>query len=228
MKNIIKIGIPVILIAAVLAFTGYAYASAGSAGMHGFGGKNSADTPQMNAEGSAMQVYMAEAWAQVLEMNPEDVNALLDQGHSHLEIALQSGWTEADLPGLMQAAMSIAAANAQADGVITQEQAQFMLRRMNRMQNFGDCEDCEAYQHRFMWSAEEGQGNLHQNQYRNQDCENCEANQYQNMERNGCGGPGTYGPGTSGPNGQPEPASGGQSFGGPGNYGPGGQGGPNN
>lgn len=265
MKTIWKIGIAMILITAVLAFTGYAAASAGGTWMRGSGSGNTSDTPMMAGEGGVLQEYMADAWAQVLEMSVDDVNTLLDQGLTHFEIALQAGWAEEDLPGLMQAAMAIAVANAQADGVITQEQAQFMLQRMNRMQNFGDCEDCEEYQHRYMWSTQDGRNFMHQNQYQNQDCEDCEeyqyrnmhqyqngdpsqapfnymhqnrfrnqdcedcaANQFQNMNMNGCGEPGSYGPGTSGPNGQPEPASGGQSFGEPGSYGPGGQGGSNN
>jgi hypothetical protein len=99
----------------------------GRGGMHQFAGQ--------------LHTYQVEALAEKLGLTVEQVNALVDSGKRPHEIALENGVAEADLPAFMQEVHRAALDKAVAAGVLTQEQADQALARMQaRFQNGGmDC-----------------------------------------------------------------------------------------
>jgi hypothetical protein len=80
-----------------------------------------------------MHTYMVEAFAQALGLTVEDVQAQFDAGATMWQIASDQGLSDEEVQGVMIQARTAALNAMVADGVLTQEQADFMLERMNTM-----------------------------------------------------------------------------------------------
>jgi hypothetical protein len=88
----------------------------------------------------AMHDYVEEALADKLGITEKDVEDALASGKTMYQIALDNGIKEADVPALLTEVHTTAFDKAVADGVITREQADFMLQRMTANGfNFGNC-----------------------------------------------------------------------------------------
>ena len=74
--------------------------------------------------------YIVVAFAARLDMDVDDVNTALDSGQTLYDVALANGVAAEDYQALMQDVFSTALTQAVADGVITQEHADWMLQRM--------------------------------------------------------------------------------------------------
>ncbi len=97
--------------------------------------------PMMTGGGyGVMHDYVEEALADKLGIAEADVESALASGKTMYQIALDNGVAEADIPALLTEVHKTAFDKAVADGVITREQADFMLQRMaNRGYGFGNC-----------------------------------------------------------------------------------------
>jgi hypothetical protein len=84
-----------------------------------------------------MHTYMLEAFAAELGSTPEEVQTRIEDGETMWEIAQSTGLTDEEITDLMLAARSEALTQMVADGVITQEQADWRLERMNQMHTGG-------------------------------------------------------------------------------------------
>jgi len=73
--------------------------------------------------------YMQQAMAKALGLRQEEFEARHDAGETFYQIALTQGFTAEEIPALMQSARAEALDQAAADGVITQEQADWMKSR---------------------------------------------------------------------------------------------------
>lgn len=80
-----------------------------------------------------MHTYMVEAYAEALGLSVEDVQAEFDAGKTMWQIAADQGLDDEQVKGVMIQARTVALNAMVADGVLTQEQADFMLERMNTM-----------------------------------------------------------------------------------------------
>jgi len=87
--------------------------------------------------------YMLAAMAEELGIPAADLEIRSANGETFYQIALTQGIAADEIPALMQMARSQALAAALADGIITQEQADWMSQRMQaRQQNgygYGNC-----------------------------------------------------------------------------------------
>ena len=96
--------------------------------------------PMMGGGYGPMHDYVEEALAAKLGITETDVENALASGKSMYQIALDNGVTEADVPALLTEVHTTAFDKAVADGVITREQADFMLQRMTANgYGFGNC-----------------------------------------------------------------------------------------
>lgn len=87
-----------------------------------------------------MHDYVEEALADKLGITEEDIEDALASGKSMYQIALDNGVKEADVASLLTEVHTTAFDKAVIDGVITREQADFMLERMTANGfNFGNC-----------------------------------------------------------------------------------------
>jgi hypothetical protein len=87
-----------------------------------------------------LHTYMVAAFAEKLNLKPEDVNARLAAGESMYDIALAAGVKAEDVPALMVEVRSQALSAAVQDGVITQAQADWMSSRgIGRGYGSGNC-----------------------------------------------------------------------------------------
>jgi hypothetical protein len=77
-----------------------------------------------------MHDYVEEALAAKLGITEKDVEDALASGKTMYQIALDNGIKEADAPALLTEVHKTAFDKAVADGVVTREQADFMLQRM--------------------------------------------------------------------------------------------------
>ena len=89
-------------------------------------------TPIQNGYGW-MHDYVEQAFAAKLGLTEEQVEAQLASGKTMYQIALDNGIKQEDLAAFMNDIHKEAFANAVKDGVITQEQADWMLQRMQTM-----------------------------------------------------------------------------------------------
>lgn len=85
--------------------------------------------PMMSGTG-ILHSYMIAAMAKSLNMNATDFEARVQSGETFYQIALSKGFKAEEIPSLMQSAHTEAINKAVADGVITQEQADWMLQHM--------------------------------------------------------------------------------------------------
>jgi len=99
--------------------------------------------PQGGGRRGPLHDYVEQALADKLGLTEEQVEDQLDAGIPMYQIALDNGIEQEDLADFMTEVHKTAFANAVKDGVITQQQADWMLQRMqNRYQNgpgFGNC-----------------------------------------------------------------------------------------
>jgi hypothetical protein len=87
-----------------------------------------------------MHDYVEEALAAKLGITEKAVEDALASGKTMYQIALDNGIKEADVPALLAEVHKTAFDKAVADGVITREQADFMLQRMTSNGfGFGNC-----------------------------------------------------------------------------------------
>jgi len=109
----------------------------GSGGSGGYGNQGSLGTgtgipvqQNINLDG-ALDVYIHAYLADALGITPEELTARLDSGETFSQIALSLGYDLNTVSTLLQEARSSALTSAVADGVITQEQADWLSSRGN-------------------------------------------------------------------------------------------------
>jgi hypothetical protein len=85
--------------------------------------------PMMQNGGGYLHTYMVAAFAGKLGLTVDDVNARLAAGETMYDIAIAEGTAAEDFPALMTEVRTSALDAAVADGVITQEQADWMKSR---------------------------------------------------------------------------------------------------
>lgn len=108
------------LIVAALAVLGVGAAFAQGPAPYGGNG------PMMQTGGGDLHPYMVTAFAGKLGLSVEDVNARLTAGETMYDIAIADGVKTEDFPALMIEVRSSALSAAVKNGVITQEQADWM------------------------------------------------------------------------------------------------------
>ena len=102
---------------------GVAYAQSGQPPVYGRG--------MMGSGGyGPMHDYVERALAEKLGLTEEQVEEQLTAGKTMYQIALDNGIAEADVPAFLTEVHAAAFDAAVADGVLTREQADFMLQRM--------------------------------------------------------------------------------------------------
>ncbi|MBN1148732.1 MAG: hypothetical protein JXA78_15840 [Anaerolineales bacterium] len=153
MKKILLLSVVLLAALVALGMAGFAYAQAptppapespygqGGMGGRGHGGGMMGGWRQGGARGSGaygpMHEYMLAAFAEALDMDVEELQALLDEGKTMWELAEEQGLSDEEFRDLMIEARTKAIEQMLADGVLTQEQADWMLDRMNQMWKFG-------------------------------------------------------------------------------------------
>lgn len=154
MKKIFLIGSILMVALVALAVAGFAYAQTpkpptleypngsggwGGRGMHG-GGMMGGWSQGADTDGDGygpMHEYMIDAFAQALSMDATELEGFIDQGQTMWQVAQDQGLSDEEISDLMVEARTEAFKQMVADGVISQEQADWMLNRMNQMWNFG-------------------------------------------------------------------------------------------
>ncbi len=146
MKKLLLILVGFALAVGVLGVAGYAYAqtqppsdpwSPDSSGMGGRGGREAGQrNPGMSAGGDMglLEDYMHPAIAETFGLTVEALETMHAEGVTLWQYAEEQDLTSEEFNALMQTTSATAINNAVADGAITQEQADFML---ERMQNVG-------------------------------------------------------------------------------------------
>jgi len=131
MKKILIIG--TLVIAAVLAFgaVGVAYAQNATPNQTGTGMMAGGRSGMMGQSGSGLlHDYMIAGFADAFGISVEDLQARIDAGETMHDVALSLGYTQESFTELMVTVRTDAINQALADGVITQEQADWMLSRL--------------------------------------------------------------------------------------------------
>lgn len=141
MKKLLFAGMLIVLLA--VAVVGYAFAQApepvtpntpygGGYGRMG-GGMMGWRGQVQDGEYGPLHTYMFDAMAQAFGLTAEELQARHDAGETMWDIAQAQGLTEEQFAEAMLQARTAALEQAVADGAITQEQADWMLSRMNQM-----------------------------------------------------------------------------------------------
>ena len=87
-----------------------------------------------------MHTYIVTAFAEKLGLSVDDVNSQLASGKTMYQLALDNGIAEDEVASFLTEVHTAAFDKAVADGVITREQADFMLQRMQSNGfNYGNC-----------------------------------------------------------------------------------------
>jgi uncharacterized protein YidB (DUF937 family) len=154
MKKGLFIGSILIVALAALAVAGFAFAQTpnpptpeypygsgalGGRGMHGGGMMGGwRQSGSADAEGyGPMHEYMIDAFAQALGMDAGELESQIEQGKTMWQVAQGQGLSDEEISDLMVEARAEAFKQMVADGVISQEQADWMLERMGQMWNYG-------------------------------------------------------------------------------------------
>jgi len=95
--------------------------------------------PMMQNGYGWMHEYVEQALAAKLGLTEEQVEDQLTAGRPMYQIALDNGIEQEDLAEFMSEVHKDAFAKAVSDGVMTQEQADWMLQRMQNRGNYGTC-----------------------------------------------------------------------------------------
>jgi hypothetical protein len=115
-KTILVVGL---VVAALIAFgVGVAFAQSPVP----YAGNN----PMMQSGGGYLHTYMVAGFAEKLGLKVDDINARLTAGETMYDIAIASGIKAENFPALMIEVRANALSAAVKDGVITQEQADWM------------------------------------------------------------------------------------------------------
>jgi len=93
--------------------------------------ENSPQQMNLNLDG-ILEDFMHEAIANILEISPVELTELENDGESFIEIALSKGYEISETRELMEKARADALAQAVADGVLTQEDADWFSSRGSR------------------------------------------------------------------------------------------------
>lgn len=152
MKKILFAGSLVLVAVIALGTVGFAFAQAGDpptpeapyAPFQGYGQQGMRGARGMMGGGIGLRMsfdgeygplheYMLPALAEALGMTPDELEAAHDEGITLWDIAQEKDISFEDFQALVLEAKSDAFADAVADGVITQDQADWMLSRMNGM-----------------------------------------------------------------------------------------------
>ena len=162
MKKIIVIVSIVLATIAVLSVAGLAYAqtqtppvySPGTmGGGYGRGGRGAGMTGSFGlgmmggsyGEEGPMHEYMVDAFAAGLDLTSAEIESRLDAGESMYDIAISQGFTAEQFTELMNQVHSTTLEQAVTNGVITQEQADFMDERMGGAYGYGAGMGCGTY-----------------------------------------------------------------------------------
>lgn len=146
MKKGLIIGGVVLAVLIVLGMVGYGYAQAqvlpfrsfsygpgyGRGITGGFGGRGGMMGGWNGSDYGPMHEYMEKAIAAEFGISEDEVEALHDQGKTIWEYAQEQGLTQEQFQEKMISARTSALNQAVADGVITQQQADWMLQHMNQ------------------------------------------------------------------------------------------------
>lgn len=172
-KNIIVIGV-LSLVVLTLGLAGYAYAQGqpplpsdypyGPEMMNGYDGHDDGmmgsgygmmESGMMGWEGDEgpMHESMIDSLAESLALTPQEIEARHDAGESIWEIAVAEGLTDEEVSELMFSSHDAALENAEINGWLTPEQADWMNEHMNQMwtgdgNHCGDMSGNEAGIHR--------------------------------------------------------------------------------
>jgi len=148
MKKILTVSAIVILAILILGVAGFAYAQTQTPpwpdqtygpGMMRRGG--SFGPGMMGRWGAGgygpMHEYMEDAFAEALGITHDELEAKLDAGETMGSIAQAQGLSDEEIAKLMVDTRAKALEKAVADGVLTQEQADWMSQRMQQMKDAG-------------------------------------------------------------------------------------------
>jgi hypothetical protein len=105
-------------------------------GKQGMGNCQSGDGDEASEYGP-MHANMLNAYAQALGLTPEELETRRQAGDTLWDIAQEQGMTAEQFQEMITTVRASVINQAIADGVITQEQADFMLERMERMAENG-------------------------------------------------------------------------------------------
>lgn len=141
MKKIIAIGIVAMMAVLVFGFAGLAFAQDGTPaqpaplnpdapGIGQMRGGRWGGQAMAGANGPLHEAVIA-ALAEAFGMAPETLQARLDGGETLWQVAELLGWNSDQLQAAMLSARSAALEEAVTNGLMTQEQADFMAQRMN-------------------------------------------------------------------------------------------------
>lgn len=164
MKKLIVIAAVVLAVSVALGAAGFAFAQTQTPGnpanpnrqgMMGRWGQQDSYGPGMMGRGAGrgmgpgmmggasrdgtgpLHSYMLNAFAQALGLTPEELQAQLDAGETMWTVAEAQGLSADEITALMLDARTSALNQAVADGVITQEQADWMIQRMGQGGGYG-------------------------------------------------------------------------------------------
>ena len=150
MKKLLTVSAIVVLAILILGVAGFAYAQSQTPptpdapygrGMMGGWGNRGSGSGMMGRWGAGgygpMHEYMEDAFAEALGISHEDLEARLDAGETMWSIAQAQGLSEDEIAKLMVDARTKALEKAVADGVLTQEQADWMSQHMGQAQDAG-------------------------------------------------------------------------------------------
>lgn len=152
LKNILLVVAGMLIAVVVLGVAGLAYAQTqtpdGLLGQGRMGGRGMDGAWKMGGRGGMMggagqgllHEYMVKAWAEAFEMKVEDLQARLDQGDTMWTIAQEKGLSQEAFSQLWQEVRAKAIQAAVADGVITQQQADWMLSHQGGRGGAGGCQ----------------------------------------------------------------------------------------
>jgi uncharacterized protein YidB (DUF937 family) len=150
MKKLLAVSAIVVLAVLILGVAGFAYAQSQTPpppdapygrGMMGGWGNRGYGPGMMGRWGQGgygpMHEYMEDAFAEALGISHEDLEAKLDAGETMWTIAQAQGFSDDETAKLMVDARTKALEKAVADGVLTQEQADWMIQHMQQAQDAG-------------------------------------------------------------------------------------------
>jgi hypothetical protein len=138
MKKILIIG--TLAIAAVLVFgaVGVAYAQTATPNQTGSGMQRGGNSGMMGQVGSGLlHDYMLAGFADAFGISVEDLQARLDSGETMHDVALSLDMTQEEFNALWITVRTEAINQALADGVLTQDQADWLLTRIAMRQAGG-------------------------------------------------------------------------------------------
>jgi len=115
-KTILIVGLVIAALAVLSVSVAFAQGSAPYAG----------NGPMAQNGSGTLHTYMVTAFAEKLGLNVEDINARITAGETMYDIAIAGGIKAEDFPALMTEIRLQALSAALKDGVITQEQADWM------------------------------------------------------------------------------------------------------